>query len=105
MARGSDRQAHSLYLEVLAERGLIGSAIFAGLLIFALASTAHAARALANAGLRSEAFLARAYGTGLIGFLTASVFLHDGYPRYFWLALALALALPQAAAALLRKVN
>jgi O-antigen ligase len=105
MARGSDRQAHSLYLEVLAERGLLGSALFAGLLAFALWSTSSAARLLAAAGRRSEALLARAYATGLIGFLTASIFLHDGYPRYFWLALALALALPQAAAAHLRKVS
>lgn len=105
MARGSDREAHSLYLEVLAERGLFGSAVFAGLLLFALLSTTTAARTLATAGLRSQALLARAYGTGLMGFLTASIFLHDGYPRYFWLALALALALPQAAAAHVRKVT
>jgi hypothetical protein len=103
MARGSDRQAHSLYLEVLAERGLVGAAVFGGLLLFAWLSTVAAARALDRAGARADAQLARAYGIGLIGFLVASTFLHDGYPRYFWLILALALALPQAAAAQLRK--
>ena len=96
MARGADREAHSLYLETLAERGLVGAGVFAALVGTALAAVVGAWRRLNRHGLRSEAMLVAAYGSGILGYLTAAIFLHDGYFRYFWMALALAWSLPQA---------
>lgn len=96
MARGADREAHSLYLQVLAERGLIGVLPFALLLWLAFRSGLRAAAQFETAGRSSDAALARAVVVGLFGYMTAATFLHDDYQRYFWLAIAVALALPQA---------
>jgi putative inorganic carbon (hco3(-)) transporter len=95
MARGADREAHSLYLQVLAERGLLGALPFVGLLALTAYSVRRGRARLLAAGLTSDAALARAYGIGLLGYFIAATFLHDGYDRYFWLSIAIALALPQ----------
>lgn len=100
MARGADREAHSLYLELLAERGLAGVAFFAALVGSAFMCIRSAVRSMSLSGHTSEAHLAGAFGIGILGYLVAAVFLHDDYARGFWLALALAWSLPQAASLL-----
>ncbi|MDP4032968.1 MAG: O-antigen ligase family protein [Pseudorhodobacter sp.] len=104
MARGSDRQAHSLYVEVLAERGLVGGMLFAALLMFAFGAVLRSVRRLGEAELSAPRGAARAVGFGLLGYMTAAIFLHDGYPHYFWLAFALAASLPQVTANLTSRV-
>ncbi|MGN6600736.1 MAG: O-antigen ligase family protein [Actinomycetes bacterium] len=75
------RQAHDLYAGVAAEEGILGVAslaIFAGGLVQrAWRRTRTDPQAVASLG-------------SLIGFLTASLFLHMAYVRFFWLAMALA---------------
>lgn len=100
MARGADREAHSLYLELLAERGLVGVAFFAALVGSAFMCIRSGVRRMWIAGHASEAHLAGAFGIGILGYLVAAIFLHDDYFRGFWLALALAWSLPQVAASL-----
>ena len=104
MSRGSDRQAHSLYIEVLAERGLVGGVLFAGILLFAFCAVRLSVQRLREAGVYAPQGIARAIGFGLLGYLTAAIFLHDGYPHYMWLAIALAASLPQVTAHLTRQV-
>jgi putative inorganic carbon (hco3(-)) transporter len=101
MARGSDRQAHSLYLEILAERGVVGALAFAALLAFMFVSIIRSASALSANSLDFEAGWAKAFGLGVLGFMCAAVFLHEAYPHYFWLAFGIAASLPQAASSLL----
>ena len=60
-----------------------------------------AAVALANKTVRMAwAMMTTAFGIGLLGYLTAALFVHAAYPRYFWLLVGIALALPQTARAL-----
>jgi hypothetical protein len=42
--------------------------------------------------------MAGAIGIAWIGYAVTAAFLHDGYPRYFWLLAGITLALPQLAA-------
>ncbi len=88
--RRGERQAHSLYLEVAAETGLVGILVFGMLLAGALAGLRSAYLEL----LRREQSLAAqrvlAFGIALFGYLAGSVFLHLSYPRYFWLLLGIA---------------
>ena len=45
---------------------------------------------------RREADLAYVIGLALLGYLAASVFLHEDYPRFFWLLIGMSFAVPVA---------
>lgn len=94
MPRGGPRPAHSLYLEIAAERGLIGLASFAALLGAVTAIGFAGWRELRRRGATDVAGMVAGLGVGFTGYLIAAVFLHDAYPRYFWLAIGLFLAVP-----------
>lgn len=91
--RREQRAAHSLYLEVAAENGLIGLAVFGGLLGAALAGLQRTRRAFAVRGEAELWQLTTAFGIAFAGFLIGSVFLHLAYPRFLWLLVGLAFAL------------
>jgi putative inorganic carbon (hco3(-)) transporter len=95
--RREGRAAHNLYAEVAAETGLIGLAAFGLILYSALRGLRQAYRVYRQTGLSDYASLTVAFSIGLLGILTGSLFLHGAYPRYFWLILGIALALPGAA--------
>lgn len=97
MNRGEDRNAHSLYLQIAAERGLIGLASFGTLLWLMARSLRQAKQGFEQAGVKDCATLAVAFGLGVFGFLVSSLFLHESYPKYFWIFMGIALSLPQAA--------
>jgi O-antigen ligase len=82
------RRAHSLYLEIAAENGAIGLALFLAALLLTLIGLAGARRA--NLGHDPElADLATAYLLALVCYLSTGIFLHLAYMRYFYLVLAL----------------
>jgi putative inorganic carbon (HCO3(-)) transporter len=93
-----DLGAHNIYLEVAAERGLVGLAAFVALLVLAGVGQVQTAWRLQRAGRADDAALVWAFGAGLLGFLATRLFLHDDYGQFLWLALTLALAIPQLAA-------
>ncbi|WP_324874232.1 O-antigen ligase family protein [Methylocaldum sp.] len=95
--RGEDRNAHNLYLQIAAERGLIGLAAFGTLLWFMAQSLRRSKHMFQEAGCYDYGTLATAFSTGLVGFLISSFFLHDSYPKYFWILIGITLSLPQAA--------
>lgn len=91
-SRREQRQAHNLYLEVLAETGLVGIALFLTL-IFALFYGLWRAKHLFRLVEDTEmVMLVGGLQAGIIGFLTSSIFLHAAYPRYFWLLVGVAFA-------------
>lgn len=92
--RHEDREAHSLLLEIAAEQGLVGLSAFVLLLGIAAHGLWAAARDVRLADADRD--LAFAIGAAIIGYLTASIFLHDAYPEYFWLFVGMAFAVPVA---------
>ena len=86
--RTQRRAAHNLYLESLAETGLVGTLAFLGVLGLALAG-AWRARSRLEGG---DALLGEGLLVGLGAFLICAVTLHSAYARYEWIFLGLALA-------------
>jgi O-antigen ligase len=97
--RRQERQAHSLFLEIAAETGLLGMLTFALLLVGLAHSLRHARRIFQQSGQPGYIYLVDALAISLIGYLAGSLFLHAAFPRYFWLLTAIVLALPRVAAA------
>lgn len=95
--RGEGRSAHSLYLEILAETGLMGLLAFMAIAIAAMAGVVTSTRRLRQAKQYGPANLHATFGVGLFGFLVAMIFLHDSYPRLLYTLLAIAVAMPKIA--------
>jgi putative inorganic carbon (hco3(-)) transporter len=95
--RTEARSAHSFYLETLAELGVAGMAILTILLLTVFRSIAHAWRQLHRAGDRQNSEMILSIGIGIFGYLVAAVFIHDAYPRYFWLLMGIGLAVTEVA--------
>jgi putative inorganic carbon (HCO3(-)) transporter len=85
-SRAEVRGAHNLYLESLAEVGIIGSIPFFALLWMGL-RRAWQARVGTD---RSLGLLAEGCFVAWLAFLVAAITLHLSYPRYLWIFLALA---------------
>lgn len=83
-------RAHSMYLEIMAEEGVIGIFLFLAILV----SAWKLFRRLAK---REEPFRSYASGlyVGFTGFLIASIFLHAQQEKAFWFILFLGVALEQ----------
>jgi len=82
-------RAHSLYLELAAETGLIGVSVFMAIVIATLTRLARARRQT----MIRDPVVARASGALLVAigaYLTTALFLHLSYQRYYWLLLGLA---------------
>lgn len=90
--RLADRNPHSLYLEILAETGILGFAAFAVLMGAAFTGLRRACRRMRDSGARSEAAMGQALTAGLFGYLVAGLFLHSAYPAYLWLLAGIAFA-------------
>lgn len=92
--RREERSAHSLYLEIAAESGILGLFAFGLILNTAFAGLKSARNKFRAHGLDDYAFISEALTVSLIGYLTGSLFLHLGYPRYFWMLIGIAYAAP-----------
>jgi O-antigen ligase len=85
--------AHNTYLNVLTEEGIVGAALFVGLLAFSLRCYQLAWRGFRRLGDRDLEILAYALFIGLVGFLAASFFLSEEFSKQLWILLALGPAL------------
>jgi len=89
----TERAAHSLYIEVAAETGLLGLSVFLVLLGTMAKNIINSWKKLR--GTRDDlARMVAAIGAGIFGYLTASIFIHSAYPRYFWLLVGIAFSIP-----------
>lgn len=95
--RNTERSAHSLYLEVLAEQGILGFIMFVFVLYSVFSSLTKANQILNKLGLDGEADLALAFEIGFIGYLVSAVFIHGAYPRNLWLLIGIGLSALQMA--------
>jgi O-antigen ligase len=85
--------AHNMYLEVLAENGVVGLALFLAVLGFSLGCTLKAVRAFREGGDTEMEILARALFVALVGLLAADFFGSRQFSKQLWLLLSLAPAL------------
>lgn len=91
------KAAHNVYLQVLAELGVVGFALYLFVLGFALTSLLQAARSFARSGDQSMEVLSRALLIGLCGLLASAFFSTAVYSKQLWLLLALAVAVERLA--------
>lgn len=83
------RRAHNLFAEMAAETGLVGLFVFGSIPLVLLRGLWRRRQELID-DRPDLAFLATAFGLGILGYLGTGVFLHLAFERYLWLLLALA---------------
>jgi len=93
------RFAHNIYLEILAELGVIGLALFLALVGATIGTGVQAARRFAGNGDAEMALLSRAVVVALVALLAMDFFLSDQFSKQLWLLLALCPAMLSIAAA------
>jgi O-antigen ligase len=90
---------HNTYLNVLAELGVLGAALFLTLVLGSLANAWRGVKALERAGGYDAEMLARGVLIGTLGMLAALTFISAQYEKQLWLLLGLAAALGSTARA------
>ena len=85
--------AHNTYLEILAELGLVGLALFATIVLGVLVMGLQGVRLLGRSGLADSALLGRGVLIATIGMLAAYAFLSAQYEKNLWLLLGASAAL------------
>lgn len=83
------REAHSLFLDVAAETGVIGLVCFLGVIFVTLRELSRARRRW-HARDPEIANTAAGFELAIVAQLATGLFLQQGYIRYFWLLMALA---------------
>jgi O-antigen ligase len=81
--------AHSVYLQLLAETGVIGLTLFLVVVAGCLRAALVAGRRFDDLGERAMAGLARAAFVAMVGMLAASFFISNLTDRRMWILLAL----------------
>lgn len=89
----TEREAHNLYLETLAETGIVGLALFLFLLFYCYRVMLKSRLELLGKNLNQTAGMSIGYLAGFTGYFFAAIFIHNGFPRYFFLFLGFALAI------------
>lgn len=91
--RATARDPHSLYIQVLAETGIMGAITFFGLVFALLRALNKTYRAIERLpGFADWLPWINAIRMAILSYLLTSVFLHNAYIRYFWILVAMALA-------------
>jgi O-antigen ligase len=81
--------AHNTYLQVLAELGIVGFALFVTILLFSLVCAFKAHKVAAAAGDRELDIIARAIVVALVSLFASYVFVSRDYGKQLWLLLAI----------------
>lgn len=91
--RAQARDPHSLYVQLLAETGILGTIAFMGLAFALIRALTRACRtAELSPQLQEWVPWINAIRLAIISYLLTSIFLHNAYIRYFWILVAMALA-------------
>jgi putative inorganic carbon (hco3(-)) transporter len=87
-----ERNAHSYYLEIAAEHGLVGIIAIGGIMLITVTSLRRAGRQFKALGDHRMAELTSALVIGFAGYAVTATFLHGDYTRFFWLQVCIAAA-------------
>lgn len=90
---GAEPNAHSLYLETLAEEGIAGFVKLGMLIILAFKVCLRSVRYFSFANQKHDASIALSLCISFVGYLASAVFLHGAFIRFFWIEIALLLSL------------
>jgi O-antigen ligase len=91
--RTTARDPHSLYVQLLAETGILGAIAFLGMVFALIRALNRAIRAIElSPHLQDWLPWISAIRLAIISYLLTSIFLHNAYIRYFWILVAMALA-------------
>lgn len=94
--RSGERDPHSLYVQILAETGLLGAIAFVGFAVLLLVNLTRVRQSIEDLpAYRNWMPWISAIQLTIIGYLITSFFLHGAYLRYFWIFVALALSAMQ----------
>lgn len=104
-ARRVERSAHSLYLETLAERGLVGFLVLISILAITYRDLYLADKRFLSNQLKELADMSAAVASSLTGYLVAALFLHDAYQGYLWIILGTCWALVKISSTPQVKIN
>ena len=85
--------AHNIYLQELAELGIVGASLYIFVLAFSMVCMLRAARTFQEQGDTEMEILARGIFVALVGFLTAQFFASEVFSKQLWLMLGLGPAL------------
>jgi O-antigen ligase len=83
------KAAHNMYLEVLAELGVVGLALFLAIIGFSLACLVRAVRRFNQIGDRQLEILSRAMFVALVGLLASDFFGSREFAKELWLLLSI----------------
>ena len=81
--------AHNVYLEVLAETGIVGLSLFLGVLAFSLRCALDAARRFERSGDETMEIFSRALIPALIAILVSDLFASEQFNKLLWLLLGI----------------
>ena len=81
--------AHNIYLEVLADMGIVGLLAFLGIVGGAVAAAARAAQAFRLSGEQDLELMSRCVIFAIVGFMVSDFFLSGEFSKQLWLVLAL----------------
>ncbi|MDP1713488.1 MAG: O-antigen ligase family protein [Anaerolineales bacterium] len=92
--RAEPRDPHSLYIQLLAENGLLGFLAFVGVIVSLFSGLAKAKRSVSHLPIlqRTWSPWISSLQASLIGYLIAATILHGAYIRYFWILAGLGIA-------------
>jgi putative inorganic carbon (HCO3(-)) transporter len=91
--RATARDPHSLYIQVLAETGILGAIAFLGMVFVLFDTLNKTCRAIEQSPHLGDWLpWINAIRLSLLSYLMTSVVLHNSYIRYFWILVAMALA-------------
>ncbi|HET6639477.1 MAG TPA: O-antigen ligase family protein, partial [Gemmatimonadota bacterium] len=86
--------AHNTSIQVGAELGIVGLAVFVGIILMTLRSTERIRRAARRARVPLIGQAAEAIQVGLVGFSVSITFVSAEYHKFFWLVVFLTCCLP-----------
>ncbi len=95
--RRVERNPASLYMELLAEQGLIGLSVFAFLMYAVFRGLIIARVQFARVGLHDQAHIAMSVFVALVGYLIAAAAKNSAYANVFWALVGFAISIEQVA--------